>query len=56
MLNLAIVLLENARRFPERTAVICDERKITYGELEHDDQSAGQLAGEAGLAARARRC
>jgi long-chain acyl-CoA synthetase len=34
MLNLAIVLSENARLFPERTAVICDERRLTYGELE----------------------
>jgi long-chain acyl-CoA synthetase len=34
MLNLALVLTENAQRFPERTAVVCDERKLTYGQLE----------------------
>src|SRR5450432_2797088 len=34
MLNLAIVLSENAQRFPDRTAVICDDRQLTYGELE----------------------
>lgn len=34
MLNLAIVLSENARRFPDRTAVICDDRSLTYGQLE----------------------
>lgn len=34
MLNLAIVLSENAQRLPDKTAVICDERKMTYGELE----------------------
>ncbi len=34
MLNLSIILVENARRFPERTAVICDQRKISYRELE----------------------
>ncbi len=34
MLNLAMVLTENAQRDPNRVAVICDERKITYGELE----------------------
>ncbi|MEX0677571.1 MAG: long-chain fatty acid--CoA ligase [Pirellulales bacterium] len=34
MLNLAIVLLENAQRLPDQTAVICDERKLTYAELE----------------------
>ena len=34
MLNLAIVLSENAQRFPDRTAVICDDRKFTYAELE----------------------
>jgi long-chain acyl-CoA synthetase len=34
MLNLAIVLSENAQRFGDRVAVIHDERKITYAELE----------------------
>ncbi|REK06738.1 MAG: long-chain fatty acid--CoA ligase [Planctomycetota bacterium] len=34
MLNLAIVLSENAKICPERTAVICDERKLTYAQLE----------------------
>ncbi|MBI3837985.1 MAG: long-chain fatty acid--CoA ligase [Planctomycetia bacterium] len=34
MLNLAIVLSENAQRFPDRTAVICDDRKLSYAELE----------------------
>ena len=34
MLNLAIVLTENAKRLANRTAVIHDERKTTYGELE----------------------
>ncbi len=34
MLNLATVLSENAQRFPERVAVIHDERKVTYGELD----------------------
>ncbi len=34
MLNLAMVLTENAQRVPDRIAVICDERKLTYGELE----------------------
>jgi len=34
MLNLALVLSENALRFPDRTAVICDEQSYTYGELE----------------------
>lgn len=34
MLNLALVLTENAQRFPERTAVVCDEHKLTYGQLE----------------------
>jgi long-chain acyl-CoA synthetase len=34
MLNLAIVLSENARRFPDRTAVICDDQQLTYGQLE----------------------
>jgi long-chain acyl-CoA synthetase len=34
MLNLAIVLMENAQRFADRTAVIGDDRKLTYGELE----------------------
>ena len=56
MLNLAIVLMENAQRFPDRTAVIHDDRKITYAELEATDQSAGQFAGQARAAARARRC
>ncbi len=34
MLNLAIVLMENAQRIPDRTAVICDDRRVSYGELE----------------------
>jgi len=34
MLNLAIVLMENAQRFPNRTAVIHDQRQLTYAELE----------------------
>jgi len=34
MLNLAIVLSESAQRAGDRVAVICDERKITYRELE----------------------
>jgi long-chain acyl-CoA synthetase len=34
MLNLAIVLSENAKRCPDRVAVIHDARKITYAELE----------------------
>ena len=34
MLNLAIVLSENAQRFPDRTAVICGMRKFSYAELE----------------------
>jgi hypothetical protein len=34
MLNLAIVLTENAQRFPERTAVIADDHKLSYGELD----------------------
>ena len=29
MLNLAIVLSENAQRFPDRAAVICDDRQLT---------------------------
>src|SRR5262249_44800149 len=43
--NLALVLSENAERFPERTAVICDERKLTYGELDvQTNQLANSLA------------
>lgn len=34
MLNLAIVLSENAQRFPDRVAVIGGERKLSYAELE----------------------
>jgi long-chain acyl-CoA synthetase len=34
MLNLAIVLSENAQRFPDRTAVICGDRQFSYAELE----------------------
>ncbi len=34
MLNLANVLTENAQRIPERVAVIADERKLTYHEVE----------------------
>ena len=34
MLNLAIVLMENAQRFPERTALVYGDRKISYAELE----------------------
>ncbi|HEV3137940.1 MAG TPA: long-chain fatty acid--CoA ligase [Pirellulales bacterium] len=34
MLNLAIVLSENAQRFPDRTAVICGDRAFTYAQLE----------------------
>jgi long-chain acyl-CoA synthetase len=34
MLNLATVLSENARLQPDHTAVIFDERRMTYGELE----------------------
>src|SRR3954469_8101389 len=34
MLNLAMVLTENAERFPDRTAVILGERKLSYLELE----------------------
>jgi len=34
MLNLAIVLSENAQRYPERIAVIGGERKVTYQQLE----------------------
>ncbi|HTM52910.1 MAG TPA: long-chain fatty acid--CoA ligase [Pirellulales bacterium] len=34
MLNLAMVLTENAERFPDRTAVILGERKLSYQELE----------------------
>ncbi|MGD9720989.1 MAG: long-chain fatty acid--CoA ligase [Pirellulales bacterium] len=34
MLNLAIVLSENAQRVPDRVAVISEEQKLTYGELE----------------------
>src|SRR4051812_48758177 len=36
-LNLAIMLEENARRFPQRTALLCEDRKVSYGEL--DDQT-----------------
>jgi long-chain acyl-CoA synthetase len=34
MLNLAIVLSENAQRYPQRTAVISDDRKLSFAELE----------------------
>jgi long-chain acyl-CoA synthetase len=34
MLNLAIVLSENAQRMPDHVAVIHDQRKMTYGQLE----------------------
>jgi long-chain acyl-CoA synthetase len=34
MLNLAIVLSENAQRFPDRTAIISDGCKLSYAELE----------------------
>jgi non-ribosomal peptide synthetase component E (peptide arylation enzyme) len=34
MLNLAIVLSENAQRLPDHPAVIHDQRRLTYGELE----------------------
>lgn len=34
MLNLAIVLSENAQRLADQTAVICGQRKMTYGQLE----------------------
>ncbi len=42
MLNLAIVLSENARRNRDRTAVICDDRRLTYGQLE---EQTSRLAG-----------
>ncbi len=34
MLNLALVLSENAQRFGDRTAVICDDRRLSYADLE----------------------
>jgi long-chain acyl-CoA synthetase len=46
MLNLAIVLMENALRLPDHTAVIHDERKMTYRELEEaTNRLASSLAG-----------
>jgi non-ribosomal peptide synthetase component E (peptide arylation enzyme) len=42
MLNLAIVLMENAQRLPDHTAVIFDERRLTYRALE---LATNQLAG-----------
>src|SRR5262245_31874452 len=41
MLNVAIVLSETAARYPERIAVIHDERKINYAQLE---ESTNRLA------------
>src|SRR6476659_1806343 len=34
MLNLAIVLMENAQRYPDRTALVYGDRKTSYAELE----------------------
>ena len=41
MLNLAIILTENAQRFPQRTALISDDRHVSYGEL---DELTNRLA------------
>ena len=32
-MNLGIMLADCARRYPDRIAVICDDRRITFGEL-----------------------
>ena len=32
-LNLAVMLEEDARRFPERTALLYEDQKVSYGEL-----------------------
>ena len=33
-MNLGIMLADCAQRYPDRIAVICDDRRITFGELE----------------------
>ncbi len=49
MLNLAIVLSENAQRIPERTAVIADDRKLTYAEVETLTNRMASSLAEMGL-------
>ena len=56
MLNLAIVLTENAQRFPERTAVIADDRKLSYGELDAITSRLADSLGAAWACTRARSC
>ncbi len=49
MLNLANVLTENAQRVPERVAVIADERKLTYAEVETLSNRLATSLAELGL-------
>ena len=45
MLNLAMILSENAQRFGDRIALVADDRKLSYAQLETlTNQLANSLA------------
>lgn len=49
-LNLAIIVREGARRHPEKTALICGEDRISYGELDDRAQRFASVLRQRGVA------
>jgi long-chain acyl-CoA synthetase len=48
-LNLAVMLVENARRMPQHPVILCGNRRVTYGELDRLANQFANVLGTLGL-------